>query len=366
MVKGNDITSEIGEWADAEGEFSETVSRHGGIGFDADLSDENRFVVGVVQLLRRRRAQMEDSEESASMDLAVFILQPQPPGHVTVQRVPMLDNGLTGVTGRLWFTSAPVISAHYTELPPGTDDERFAYVVDELGLGERPTLIYDPRLQSPELRLYPAGLGQPDTREMKPLEGDVAPGDVFDAIDELYRQCLVTPSAMIANASLWRDAGHYRPQENAEALVQSHLKAGLVSRFPFCTVRHEQLQPAGRTDLEIEQLDPIDHSNVTRHGTIELKVLRSFWSSGTSVSDGETQQSVEGGMEQAHAYCREKQYRWSALCCFDMRRSDIGDTQCFAGIRQRANELGVHLRRWFLYASPGAYQRALAAIPQHQ
>ena len=337
MVNGSDATAP-GGWEDEA--FAETVSQHAGIGFDADLPDENRFTVGVVQLLMQRRAEMEAREEPAVREIAVFILQPNPRDYVSgALRVPMVDNGLTPVVGRLWFTSAPVISAYYVDLPEGTDDERITYVVEGLGLGHRPALIYDSRPSTPQLRWYPRGLGQLDEMELKPLEGDVDPEDVFDAIDKMYRECLVTPGALPPGVSLWKDARRHRPLRNAEAQLQAYLKLGLSSRFPFCRVWHEQSQPAGRSDLEIEQVNPVNRARPLRHGTIELKVLRSFRSKGSTVSDEETRGWISKGVDQAAAYRSEKGCRWAALCCFDMRTVD--DSTCFHPVQTHASGLDV-------------------------
>ena len=271
----------------------------------------------------------------------------------------MLDNGHTKVVGRLWFTSAAVVSAYSVELPQdSSDDRRFSFVTDELDLGSHPTLIFDPRTVSPQLRWYAAGLSQPDKVELKPLEGDVSPEAVYEAIEQLYQECFVTPSGLPQGVNLWQRADRHWPRVDAEALVQSHLKAGLVMRFPYCKVRHEQPQQAGRTDLEIDQLNPVDRSITTRHAIVELKVLRSFHSSGSNVSDKHTKDWVEEGVRQASAYRTNTSARWSALCCFDMRMDDAGDNACFAHVEELADKLDVFLRRWFLYASSSAYRKA--------
>ena len=350
MLPDNETSSFLGRWAD--GDFQHTVARNRGVGADADLPDENRFLAGVVQLLRRREAELDRRGESDDADLAIFVLKPTPPDSIIdAVREPMVDNGLARINGRLWFTAAPVISAHYVNLPQDTDHSRFQYITDIYNLGAQPTLVYDPRTIQPQLRWYSEGLDRPNNMELKPLDGVVEPCDVFFAIDHAYRQCLITPGGLPRGVNLWEDAGRYIPAKNAEALLQSHLKAGLVMRFPFCTIRHEQAQPAGRTDLEVEQSDPIDRTRVTRHAILELKVLRSYWASGTTVSPYDTKRHLADGVAQATSYRDEKGVSWSAVCCFDMRRNDVGDDACFAHISETAAERSVWLRRWFLFAS---------------
>ena len=359
MESDNDTSAALGRWAG--GDFGATVSLYRGVGVDTDVPDQHRFVSGVVQLLRQRRLVLEAQDDSDDSDLAIFVLKPMPPDSITTTREPMLDHGHISVVGRLWFSSVAVTSAHYVNLPQDSDDARVSYVADRLDLGALPTLIFDPRTVPAKLRWYPEGLGQLDNVDLIPLSGDLSPSEVFDLIEHLYRQCFVTPDSLPNSVSLWHDASRYRPLENAEALVQSHLKTGLAARFPSCKIRHEQTQVTGRTDLEIEQFDSLDHSVVTRHAIIELKVLRSFRSSGSKVYDSQTKESIEEGVRQAAAYRIEKEARWSALCCFDMRRDDAGDEACFADVQDCADALEVMLRRWFLYASAAELRQAITS-----
>ena len=361
MANDNDTSTELGRWEG--GDFEATVSLSGGVGFGADLPEVNRFVTGVVQLLRRRAAELERSCESDDVDIAVFVLKSLPPDSITnAQREPMFDSGLIKVNGRLWFTTASVASGYYVNLPQGSDNERFSYVANVPGLGTQPTLLFEPRTMAPELRWYPEGLGKPEKRELLPLEGVVEPGDVLSAIDQVYKQCFIVPGGLPQGVSLWHDSSRYWPLEDAESQVQSYLKVGLAMKFPYCTIRHEQTHLTGRTDLEIEQQDTLDRSVYVRHAVLELKVLRSFWSTGSTVSDTKTKEWISEGVRQAAAYCSENGFQWSALCCFDMRENDVGDGASFAHVRERADSLDVMLKRWFLYASAAELRRAVTSL----
>ena len=351
--------SQLGTWAD--GDFGTTVSQYGGVGVDYDLPDESRFIVGVVRLLRRRKAELDRLEKTDGGNIAIFVLKPGPPPTFPgARREPMLYNGLSMVNGRVWSTAAAVASAHYVDLPQNaSDDGLISFVTDDLDLGSFPTLIFDPRPASPLLLWYPEGLANLDNVEEKALSGEVSPQKVIDAIDRLYWECLITPGSLPRGGSLWNDSGKYWPTDDVESLVQAHLKVCLTSWFPFCTVRHEQTQQAGRTDLEIEENDPYDYTSITRHAVIELKVLRNFGSTGSVVSDSVANVWIEEGVLQAAGYRTMKSFRWSALCCFDMRRDDIGRGTCFAHVQQKAETNHVELWRWFLYASSASLRQAL-------
>ena len=360
VESGRDSSTSLGRWAD--GDFPGTVSRNRGVGADADLPDHTRFVHRVVRAVLARVAAAEQRGEQDEPDIAIFVLTPSPPDAVKdAKRVPMLHNGLTSVTGRLWFATPAVISARYVELPEGADDDtRFSYVENDLGLGSEPAVIFDSRVTSGRLLWYPEGLGQPEIVEFKPLAGDVTQGDVFAAMDHLYHECFVTPSGLPQQVNLWNNTNQHWPRDDAEALIQSHLKAGLALRFPYCTIRHEQTQQAGRTDLEIEEYTSNDRSSVVYHGILELKVLRSFRRSGGKVAPSEVRGAIADGVSQAGSYRDVKGARWSALCCYDMRQHDAGDEACFDHVQESAATSRVDLKRWFLYASPAEYRKAVA------
>ena len=358
MESGSGTSTSLGRWAG--GDFTATISRYRGVGADADLPDAARFVAGVARLVVQRVAEAERLEEQDEPDIAIFVLSASPPAAAgNTKRVPMVDNGLTAVVGRLWFATPAVISAHYLELPEGVDDDaHFSYVEKDLGLGKEPTLVFDSRVTSNQLRWYPEGLTKAETVKFPPLRGDVTAEEVFEAIDLLHDQCFVTPSGLPQRVNLWTNPSDPWPRDDAEALVQSHLKAGLTLRFPYCRVRHEQTQTAGRTDLEIERFNPLDRSSVTYEAILELKVLRSRSHTGKQVSDAATKGVIEEGVGQAASYRKVKEARWSALCCFDMRRSSVSDEECFAHVLESAAAEDVKLKRWLVYASPAEYRKA--------
>ncbi len=351
----------LGTW---EGDdFRSTAWRTAGIGVNADLPDESRFPSEVVKLLNKRSMELERRGEQEDDDLAIFLLAPEPPEtHANASWEPMLDNGRSKLIGRLWFTPAAVISAHWIPLPDGSDEVRFRYVTDELKLPTRPALIYEARTTPPTLRWYPCGLGQQDNVEPVALSGPVDPEDVFETINRIYHQCLKTPGSMISSGNLWFDARKHRASNRAEKTVQEQLKAGLAARFGYCDIRHEQTQPGGRTDLEIEERNLNDQGTIERHAVIELKVLRSYGQKGKSVSQNQIDRLIEIGVDQAAVYRNEKSFNWSALCCFDMRRDNDGDHACFEHVDAHARELQVELRRWFLFASAMAYRRHAVAL----
>ena len=355
MAIEGDESKSLGSWSG--GDFAATARANFGIGADADLPSDVRFLGGVAKLIRRRMA--EDGAEADPSRPAVFLLEPNARHHkaeAPPKRVPMLDNGLTSVTGRLWFVSPVVVSGKYIELEETDDDALFAIVTDTLALGQVPAIVFDPRTTVPTVRFYPNGLSDPEKCDAVVISGaNVSLQQICEAIDKVYQHCLVTPEAQARAGKLWVDGSKWWPSQEAEDIVQLYLRAGLTTAFPTCTVRHEQTAAPGRLDLEIEQSDPLDRGKITRHAVLELKVLRSFRSSGTTVSKTETLEWVESGVRQAASYRDERGALAAALCCFDMRKEHTGE-KCFEHVQELATKLIVELRHWFVFGTSEQYR----------
>lgn len=353
-ANGGEIPS-LGAWQGAD--LSGTASRNTGVGVDAGLPPKTRFLSGVAKLVRRRKA--TTGADSDPVRPAIFLLEPAAAmdklGRVT-KRVPMLDNGLTALGGRLWFVNAGVFSGHYVELEDVEDDALFNIVTGELKLDKVATIVFDPRTRIPSVRYYPNGLGEPDAVELLDVVGaEVTLTRIFEVIGQVYQTCLITPEAQARAGKLWKDEVKWWASESAEDLVQLHLRVGLITAFPTCTVRHEQTDVPGRLDLEIEESDALDRSQITRYAILELKILRSFGSTGKTYSAQSNLDWIESGVRQAASYRHQRNARAAALCCFDMRKEHTGE-QCFHHVRDLAKDLSVELRLWFIFATSESFR----------
>jgi hypothetical protein len=358
MAGNNSVPAPIGPWTNDN--LQATAQASAGVGAEDGLPDQVRFLANVAKHIRRRVAQ--PGAQNDPVIPAVFLLRPNPNGlnlPTPPKRVPMLDNGLTPLAGRLWMLGAGPASGHYSDYTFVDDDGLFNLIIEGLAQGSCPAMLFDPRPTVPEVRFYPQGLAKPDEYQSISIATETIDlTRVLDAVDVIYKASLITPEAQPPGGGLWQDQQKWWPKQNAEALVQLNLKAGLAGAFPTCTIRHEQTMPEGRLDLEIEQSDPVDRSKVTRHAILELKVLRSFGETGTAYSVAFTEAWVESGIEQAAAYRDSKGAKWSALFCFDMRK-DISDQACFNHVLQKAASLQVALRCWHLFATSKLYRTNL-------
>lgn len=336
-----------------------TIRSAAGLGADAGMPSVTRFVAAIAKLVKRREA---TATPPGPTKPGVFLLLPTPPNTIAqeVVRVPMLDNGLTELNGRLWFVGEVAVSGRFIELVDKGDDEIFTWISSDLGLGSVPAVIVDPRTTHKDVRFYPKGLCEADTCEILTLRGtDITPQSVYDVVDLVYRRFLMTPEAQEVAGKMWTEGDRHWPASRAEQQCQLYLHVGLQTAFPTCIVRSEQPAVPGRFDLQLEESDPLDRSQVARHATLELKVIKSFRSTGTHVPQSENDAAIDSGVRQAGAYKEEWSSRFAALCVFDMQASDNGET-CFAQVAELAKNLGVLLWRWFLYGSSEEYRATLA------
>ena len=267
----------------------------------------------------------------------------------------MLSNGLTPLGSHIWFVGPAVNLGHGLAIPKWEDDEVFA-AASRMSVGTSPTILFEPRTDSPEARFYPNGLDAPDDFHYLRLGGTIITmDDVLAVVDRVHITQLITPGAQSKAGKLWKSASKFWAAEDAEDTVQLYLRAGLAAAFPSCIIRGEQSQVSGRLDLEVEEPSDTDRSVVVRHAILELKVLRSFGSGGAPVSDKSVKTWISEGVDQAEEYRLERGSRASALCCFDMRSTVTGE-RCFAHVLQAAINANVTLRVWHLFSSAKAYR----------
>lgn len=323
-----------------------TADANFGLGTDAGLPDSVRFLVGVARAVRKRHQEADLASEEVP---AIFFLQPRGPADtaVTLRSQPMLDNGLAPLGGCFWFVASPVYGALGLEVSDWSDDARvFEKAIDELGLGGVPAVLFDPRGKYPVLRHYHAGLAKlDDVRVLSPLTEKMDLDRIIEIVDDETRAHLDGPGG---GARLWKDAKKRWPSDKAEKKIQFALKVALHHALPTAVIREEQSQVAGRLDLEVEE--PLLDGEFIRHAILELKVLRSFGSTGGSVPPGEVRKVVKEGVQQAVAYRKERSAKAAALCCFDMRIKNARK-QCFRGVKSQAEKEKLKLRVWPIYAS---------------
>lgn len=350
----DDLTpADLGPWRGDD--LRGTARAFSGDGADDDLDPVSRFGRRVARLaLRRARQHLGTMRRDA---IAIFLFQPSGPPGATTAREPMLGDGGVEVCGRIWFVSTTAQSGRALTPPSETDGDMFDHV-EQLGLGEVPAAVFNPTVVTPTVRLYRRGLRHEDDVEtVEIVERETTLDDIKRIIERTNERNLCTPDAHVPGVpSVWEDADRLHAAQNAEALVQSHLKTALSVALFSCDVRHEQSTRAGRVDLEVVQQLADGVSVIPAE--IEIKVLRERNVRGKPWSVAKIQKWMRRGVRQAAGYRDERRARAGMLCCFDMRNTDEGDTAVFAPIRAFANALSVELHRCYLYNSAERYRIA--------
>ena len=177
---------------------------------------------------------------------------------------------------RIWFVNEVVRTGHYIEDISDDDALLFDTICTQIGLGDSPTIVFDPRLAHPEIRFYPDGLSIEDKCIVHAIsDTEVSPDTINRVVERIYESSFITPDAEVPGASsVWQNSRRCWPSRNAEARIQAHLKTGLYAHFFDCDVRHEQPSKAGRLDLEIERPDPNDYFTITRNLSTTLRHWR--------------------------------------------------------------------------------------------
>jgi hypothetical protein len=118
-------------------------------------------------------------------------------------------------------------------------------------------------------------------------------------------------------------------------------------------VRAEVVNEDGRLDLLIfaKLRDPTGAKIVKKVWVLELKALVDRSSSGKTLGPSLTDDAIQKGLTQAVTYLESEHVNQAALCCFDMRATDLGDAAVFSHVQTEANDNKINLWRWFLHRS---------------
>ncbi|MBK7615626.1 MAG: hypothetical protein IPJ08_14555 [Burkholderiales bacterium] len=352
----------LGSW---EGDRQQlAVAQRSDHGDVDDLPDDLRFQVHVSRMIRKR----ENQPGAETSGAAAFVLvSSDEQDKLRVGRVfdRLVHTGTRRLASRVHFVTAQATSSALEE-HVDDDNDLFGRVAT-LGYDGRPTLLYVPSHGESSLSFYPKGMGTDDgLREVILKFGQVTEAEVHETLQAIYRSELCTPDNM-GPTKLWKDAAKGFPVEEAERTVQQMIRHALVGRFLWCTIRQEQPGKSGRTDLEIVDDRTGKQGTIYHHALLELKVLRSFGSTGNAYNSTTIQDAIVEGVNQAHSYGTANNSLLRMLCCYDMRSDDVGDDVTFFHIKDRATTLAIRLKRWYLYRSSQDYRdatvdRHLAAV----
>jgi hypothetical protein len=328
-----------------------TLSQSLGEGLEAKLPPRGRFLMSVARVLRKRLA----ADDVAEQEPAIFFFRAgrDVPEEAEVS-VPLLRNGLTPVASCLWFMGEVAVNVHAVEVDEWDDATVFADAIEGLQVGGWPAVIFDPRPGEPEVLYCPDGIGSSDSAQPVALDVEsIELNDLFDRIDFLNERYLASPGK---DPQLWEKQTKWWPIERAEKRIQEAVEMGLQMAYPTCDVRAEQPGALGRVDIEVYMPISGAGGKKTPGAVLELKVLRSFGSTGDAWSEEKTRTWIYDGVIQAASYRDERSFPEAALCCFDMRKAHDGEA-CFAHVITVAADRKVVLRAWPIFNSTSTFRK---------
>jgi hypothetical protein len=213
----------------------------------------------------------------------------------------------------------------------------------ELGLGDRPTVIFVPAERT--LTFYQSGAdNKPQIKTDALLDPALDPSNIVGLVDYFHDNWTRFPDGF---GSCWDNATDRIVHRNAERHVRDNLYVFLSmvvykSRY---VIREHQL-PNGRVDIFVFgfAIGPTDDS----HRVIELKVLRSRsigWKGKKTrqYSEKANKRYVEQGLRQAARYRASTRALEAFLFCFDCRIANL-DIDVVAA----AGTSSVTYRRYFM------------------
>lgn len=330
-----------------------------GKGSDTDLPEPVRFLLAVrrLALAREREPDCEFDRPAALVLVPAQFFESGPKGLV---RSPFLNTGNYRLTGQVHYLGVAATGKSRDYF--GGDGELIdALVTDQADT--LPAVIYTPKAGGhSKLSWYPAGTHNDTNVQVFPVAiEEPTPALISLAIEGVYQGELKTPDQVPPDASPWQAAGKGWASDKAEARVQRVVKIGLHGRFPHCRIVAEQPGKDGRTDVEVVGDFGVAPGAVTNFAVLEMKVLVEKGSTGIVKSAKDIEAHVDDGVNQAYTYGGDRKFRDRMLCCFDMRAANVGAAAVFAGIKDKAEALGVHLCFWFLYRSSEHYRECKVA-----
>lgn len=269
---------------------------------------------------------------------------------------PLLDHGNDPVGDHVFITSVTLTSAFQLKLEWDSIDKLFSFI-GERGLGDLPAIVVDWRSDQPVGKFYRSGLNEREAADAILFDDvPISTEAVLEALKN-FREKIKTPSISIESHGkrIWQEAGKGIPENRPEECIQGRLVDALSAVFCGYNVRAETPTEEGRADVAIYK-KTLSVNGVTAfvcEWLLELKALCDMTSSG-KISTANHTQAIEDGLYQAIAYKSNLGALKGALCCFDMRSSDLGDEACFQHILGDARENEILLWRGFLYRSAKA------------
>ncbi|WP_300530302.1 hypothetical protein [Maricaulis sp.] len=338
----------------------------------AGTSPMTRFMRAAAKLVHDRHASGNTKGHS------VIILSSTPTetlmefdGAANAIQTATFKSGSSEMDDHIWIVNPSLLRA--TGCAMGTPFSEMIGRIEASNLGGLPTIIVEWTSARPFMGAYPTGMRNPDDSvEVKFADEPITSDEVQETLNQLHSRALETPFLLNQGnqESPWNDAGKAIPKSQAEILVHWRVHDCLAQKFAHdrFDVRSEADTAKGRLDLQLCRWfdgGPGFNEALTCDGVLELKVLRSKTSGGNPVSDNDNEKNVAKGLIQAHQYRSEKKADWVALCCYDMRATQVANPNCLDKFATQAAADETAIWYWPLRQNAEAARDQAYAIAQN-
>ena len=276
-----------------------------------------------VRMLVERRAQEGWRNETAA-DLAVFVLvdyprrvgekyRGKPFADPTAQRIPLL--------GHMFFSSPDATRGQFIPLP--TEASAFLEWLEDNELGDCPIVsVYRDAKQMVTRR---RGISDsPHIDAIRAQEPSATLDQLMEALRYYHQSRVVTPSN--CPKGLWHPdcAQQYIPGPAPEKAIQSDLKLALGSWFRG-VVRAEGEDSTNIGRIDVRLLTKRAEGGLAYWIILELKIIKSFTSTRSAVTDSTNLAAIVKGVKQAGAYRANRCADEGMLEIYDLRENKSED-----------------------------------------
>lgn len=189
--------------------------------------------------------------------------------------------------------------------------------------------------------------------DLNKVESTLNEGTLLGALDVFAAEQL---NSQEMRRQLWDDASKFIPKERAESIVQESVLIALRVMFTGYTTLAETNIPIGRTDLFMIGKNEKDPAR----GLLELKVLRSFSSTGSKINESVLKQHLMGGRIQARTYGSQLGACIRLLCSYDLRKDK--KEELLDGIGSECGTDGVTFKNYPVQNSSSNVRDALDTV----
>ena len=306
-----------------------------------EFSDQDRFIVSGIRAAAGR----------ADVPAMCAFVYSEAPSSETVQfgfvRIAHMQDGHGSIEGCIIATNQDANNGMRRPCKLRTPEE-IMNELEELGFGERCTVIWDPSARV--ATTYPNGVSASDKNVRNVIDSsdaDLSQDEVCIALDRTYNENLKNPSAH--TIKLWSGNNLIH---RAEDEIERHIKGQLTMFFAGHQRRIKILSQintnAGRADLIF--LQRLTARGPCMIGVLELKVLR-----GPEAKD---KKDTEEGLSQGYYYRNDLNLPFAILALFDVAVPPSNNVAVLLDNQLPEHLESVRVSRYPIYNSPKAWRDA--------